>query len=126
MKATGMTLTTAPRKCYLVYKNTGCWHHMANRHMAYQGFFTLILIACDQVFLHPQVREVQQQLREIVEQQKMELISCGTEWDVIRKCICSAYFHQAARLKVCCVLATPFKNVELTSTCLPGWSCAYS
>ena len=47
-----------------------------------------------------QVREVQSQLREIMEQQKMELISCGTEWDIIRKCICSAYFHQAARLKV--------------------------
>lgn len=29
----------------------------------------------------------------------MELISCGTEWDIVRKCICSAYFHQAARLK---------------------------
>ncbi|KAH9495957.1 Pre-mRNA-splicing factor ATP-dependent RNA helicase PRP16 [Bulinus truncatus] len=50
-------------------------------------------------FDHSQVREVQQQLREIMEQQKMELVSCGTEWDIIRKCICSAYFHQAARLK---------------------------
>lgn len=29
----------------------------------------------------------------------MEVTSCGTEWDVVRKCICSAYFHQAARLK---------------------------
>ena len=29
----------------------------------------------------------------------MPLISCGNEWDVVRKCICSAYFHQAARLK---------------------------
>lgn len=30
----------------------------------------------------------------------MPLISCGNDWDVVRKCICSAYFHQAARLKV--------------------------
>ena len=29
----------------------------------------------------------------------MEVESCGSEWDVVRKCICSAYFHQAARLK---------------------------
>ena len=55
-------------------------------------------LACLRVYV--QVREVQSQLREIMEQQKMELISCGTEWDIIRKCICSAYFHQAARLKV--------------------------
>uniref|UniRef100_A0A0B7ADJ4 RNA helicase n=1 Tax=Arion vulgaris TaxID=1028688 RepID=A0A0B7ADJ4_9EUPU len=58
---------------------------------------------CNEHFIHVKamrkVREVQQQLREILEQQKMELISCGTEWDIIRKCICSAYFHQAARLK---------------------------
>jgi hypothetical protein len=46
------------------------------------------------------VREVRQQLKEIMEQQKMTIVSSGTEWDVIRKCICSAYFHQAARLKV--------------------------
>lgn len=47
-----------------------------------------------------QVREVRQQLKEIMEQQKMDLVSSGTDWDIIRKCICSAYFHQAARLKV--------------------------
>nr|KAG5707205.1 hypothetical protein BaRGS_017889 [Batillaria attramentaria] len=58
---------------------------------------------CSEHFVHVKamrkVREVQQQLREIMEQQKMELVSCGTDWDIIRKCICSAYFHQAARLK---------------------------
>ncbi|XP_076470815.1 pre-mRNA-splicing factor ATP-dependent RNA helicase PRP16-like [Babylonia areolata] len=58
---------------------------------------------CNEHFVHAKamrkVREVQQQLREIMEQQKMELVSSGTEWDIIRKCICSAYFHQAARLK---------------------------
>jgi len=46
------------------------------------------------------VHEVRQQLKEIMEQQKMDIISCGAEWDVIRKCICSSYFQQAARLKV--------------------------
>ena len=34
-----------------------------------------------------------------MEQQKMKMVSVGTDWDVIRKCICAAYFHQAARLK---------------------------
>lgn len=45
------------------------------------------------------VREVRQQLKDIMEQHKMKVVSCGTDWDIIRKCICSAYFHQAARLK---------------------------
>ena len=45
------------------------------------------------------VREVRQQLKDILLQQKLEVKSCGTNWDVVRKCICSAYFYQAARLK---------------------------
>ncbi|CAJ0941256.1 unnamed protein product, partial [Mesorhabditis belari] len=45
------------------------------------------------------VREVRAQLKEIMDDQRMKIISSGTEWDVIRKCICSAYFHNAARLK---------------------------
>ncbi|XP_064611896.1 LOW QUALITY PROTEIN: pre-mRNA-splicing factor ATP-dependent RNA helicase PRP16-like [Liolophura sinensis] len=45
------------------------------------------------------VREVREQLKEIMNQQKMDLLSCGNDWDVIRKCICSAYYQQAARLK---------------------------
>ena len=35
-----------------------------------------------------------------MDQNKMPLVSCGSDWDIIRKCICSSYFHQAARLKV--------------------------
>ncbi|XP_054167485.1 pre-mRNA-splicing factor ATP-dependent RNA helicase PRP16-like [Oppia nitens] len=58
---------------------------------------------CLQHFLHAKalrkVREVRQQLKEIMESQKLPIISCGTEWDCVRKCICSAYFHQGARLK---------------------------
>lgn len=47
-----------------------------------------------------QVREVRSQLKDIMVQQRMNLISCGSDWDIIRKCICAAYFHQAAKLKV--------------------------
>lgn len=65
-------------------------------------------------------REVRSQLMEIMKTTKLPYISCGTDWDIIRwvillcltlhrtyasnflphrKCICSAYFHQAARVK---------------------------
>lgn len=58
---------------------------------------------CADHFVHVKamrkVREVREQLKEIMDQHKMEIVSCGTEWDIVRKCICSAYFHQAARLK---------------------------
>ena len=47
-----------------------------------------------------QVREVRQQLKDIMDQHNMPVVTCGTEWDIARKCICSSYFHQAARLKV--------------------------
>ena len=45
-------------------------------------------------------REVRQQLKEIMEQHKMVLCSSGTDWDVVRRALCCAYFHQAARIKV--------------------------
>ncbi|XP_045194150.2 pre-mRNA-splicing factor ATP-dependent RNA helicase PRP16-like [Mercenaria mercenaria] len=71
---------------YLQWKRNGYSSSWANTH-----------------FIHikamRKVREVRQQLKEIMDQQKMELISCGNEWDIVRKCICSAYFQQAARLK---------------------------
>ncbi|XP_045495395.1 pre-mRNA-splicing factor ATP-dependent RNA helicase PRP16 isoform X3 [Colias croceus] len=58
---------------------------------------------CTEHFVHAKamrkVREVRQQLRDIMQQQRLPLLSCGTEWDTVRKCICSAYFQQAARLK---------------------------
>uniref|UniRef100_A0ABD2X397 RNA helicase n=1 Tax=Trichogramma kaykai TaxID=54128 RepID=A0ABD2X397_9HYME len=58
---------------------------------------------CTENFIHAKamrkVREIRQQLEEIMKQQRMNIASCGTEWDTVRKCICSAYFHQAARLK---------------------------
>ena len=32
-------------------------------------------------------------------QQKLSVASCGGDWDVVRKAICSAYFQNAARFK---------------------------
>ncbi|TFK76614.1 P-loop containing nucleoside triphosphate hydrolase protein [Pluteus cervinus] len=54
-------------------------------------------------FLHPKLlrkgREVRAQLEDIMKFQKMELISAGTDFDVLRKAITAGYFHQAARVK---------------------------
>ncbi|KAI0353162.1 P-loop containing nucleoside triphosphate hydrolase protein [Trametes cingulata] len=54
-------------------------------------------------FLHPKLlrkaREVRAQLEDIMKFQKMEIISAGTDFDVIRKAITAGYFHQAARVK---------------------------
>ncbi|CAA82662.1 putative pre-mRNA-splicing factor ATP-dependent RNA helicase mog-1 [Caenorhabditis elegans] len=58
---------------------------------------------CADNYLHvkalKKVREVRAQLKEIMQDLKLPLISNGSEWDIVRKCICSAYFHNAARLK---------------------------
>ena len=44
-------------------------------------------------------REVRAQLTDIMNQQKIPIVSCGQDWDVCRRSIAAAYFHQAARLK---------------------------
>jgi len=44
-------------------------------------------------------KEVRQQLADIMEQQKIPLRSAGPDWDIVRKAICSSYFHNAAKLK---------------------------
>lgn len=58
---------------------------------------------CIKHFLHSKAlrraKEIREQLYDIMAMQKMTLTSCGTDWDVIRKCICSGYYHQAARVK---------------------------
>ncbi|CAI6272564.1 unnamed protein product [Periconia digitata] len=58
---------------------------------------------CVRHFLHPKAlrraKEIRDQLFDIMKLQKMPLISCGTDWDVVRKCICSGYYHQAAKVK---------------------------
>ena len=45
------------------------------------------------------VKEVRQQLLDIMKTLKVQLISCGNNWDVIRKCICCGYFQNTAKLK---------------------------
>jgi pre-mRNA-splicing factor ATP-dependent RNA helicase DHX38/PRP16 len=58
---------------------------------------------CIRHFLHSKslrrAKEVRDQLLDIMKMQRMEMISSGTDWDVIRKCICSGYYHQAAKVK---------------------------
>lgn len=58
---------------------------------------------CSKHFLHAKllrkVREVRAQLEDILRTQKLRLVSSGTDWDRVRQCITSGYFHQAARVK---------------------------
>lgn len=58
---------------------------------------------CVQHFLQPKAlrraKEIRNQLTDIMKFQKLELNGCGTDWDVVRKCICSGYYHQAAKVK---------------------------
>lgn len=58
---------------------------------------------CTRHFLHSKslrkAKEVRDQLLDIMKMQKMQMVSCGTDWDIIRKCICSGYYHQAAKVK---------------------------
>lgn len=44
-------------------------------------------------------REVREQLQDIMMKEKLDIMASGTDWDIIRKCICSGYFHQAAKAK---------------------------
>ncbi|RVE40517.1 hypothetical protein evm_014833 [Chilo suppressalis] len=48
---------------------------------------------CTEHFVHAKamrkVREVRQQLKDILQQQRLPLRSAGTDWDTVRKCICS-------------------------------------
>ncbi|GJD06313.1 Pre-mRNA-splicing factor ATP-dependent RNA helicase PRP16 [Galdieria sulphuraria] len=58
---------------------------------------------CNKHFLNSKgmrkAAEVRSQLVDLMKEQGMELASCGLKWDIIRKAICAAYFHQAARMK---------------------------
>ncbi|CBX95601.1 similar to pre-mRNA-splicing factor ATP-dependent RNA helicase prp16 [Plenodomus lingam JN3] len=58
---------------------------------------------CLRHFLHPKAlrraKEIRDQIKDIMDKQKMALVSCGTDWDVVRTCICSGYYHQAAKVK---------------------------
>lgn len=58
---------------------------------------------CNDHFLHVKglrkAREVRSQLLDILKTLKIPLTSCDPDWDIVRKAICSAYFHNSARLK---------------------------
>lgn len=58
---------------------------------------------CTQHFLHSKIlrkaREVRTQLEDICKTLKLPIVSCGTDWDQVRKCIVTGFFHQAARAK---------------------------
>lgn len=58
---------------------------------------------CTKHFLHSKAlrraREIRMQLADICQKHKMRNSTAGSDWDIIRKCICSGYFHQAARLR---------------------------
>ncbi|KAL4449004.1 hypothetical protein ABPG77_007721 [Micractinium sp. CCAP 211/92] len=58
---------------------------------------------CSQHFLQhkglKKAKEVRTQLLDIMQQHKVPINSCGNDWDTVRKAICSAYFHHAAKFK---------------------------
>ncbi|KAH7854444.1 hypothetical protein Vadar_013882 [Vaccinium darrowii] len=58
---------------------------------------------CNDHFLHVKglrkAREVRSQLLDILKTLKIPLTSCDPDWDIVRKAICSAYFHNSTRLK---------------------------
>jgi pre-mRNA-splicing factor ATP-dependent RNA helicase DHX38/PRP16 len=58
---------------------------------------------CAEHFLHVKalrkVREVRQQMCDIMTTLKIPITSCGNNWDPVRKAICASYFHNACRLK---------------------------
>lgn len=58
---------------------------------------------CVQHFLHPKAlrraEEIRNQLKDIMSMQKMALVSSGYDTEIIRQCICSGYYHQAAKRK---------------------------
>lgn len=43
-------------------------------------------------------REIRDQLLKIMKKNNVALVSTGTDWSIIRKCICSGYAHQAAKV----------------------------
>lgn len=58
---------------------------------------------CVRHFLHPKAlrraKEIREQVADIMKMQNVELASCGTDWDVVRKVICAGFYHQAAKVK---------------------------
>ena len=58
---------------------------------------------CIRHFLHPKAlrraQEIRSQLVDILASQALTPIGCGSDWDVLRHCICAGYYHQAAKVR---------------------------
>lgn len=58
---------------------------------------------CSRHFLHykalKKVREIRSQLVDICKMLRIHAVSSGSDWDTVRKCICSGYFNNAAKMK---------------------------
>ena len=58
---------------------------------------------CTQHFIHVKslrkVREVRAQLKDIMSQHKIKIVSCNNNYDLVRKAICSGYFTNATKIK---------------------------
>jgi pre-mRNA-splicing factor ATP-dependent RNA helicase DHX38/PRP16 len=58
---------------------------------------------CNKHFIHgkamKKVKEVRVQILDICKQLKMRVETCGTDWDLVRKAVCSAYFMNAGKMK---------------------------
>ena len=58
---------------------------------------------CEEFFVHSKAmkraQEVRAQLMDIMKNLNMSIRSAGSNWDIIRRCIASAFFHNAARVK---------------------------
>ncbi|GAB7364152.1 hypothetical protein MBLNU230_g4703t1 [Neophaeotheca triangularis] len=56
---------------------------------------------CTAHFLHPKglrrAQEIRNQVADIMNFLKLPIVSCGYDLDVVRECICSGYYHQAAK-----------------------------
>jgi len=57
------------------------------------------------------VREVRAQIEDIMQAEKMPVKSCGDEWDIVRKAICSAYFNNACKIKGFCEYMSMRKGI---------------
>ncbi|KAH3677125.1 hypothetical protein WICMUC_001880 [Wickerhamomyces mucosus] len=61
----------------------------------YQDFW------CKKNFLHSKslkkAKDIKEQLELIMKSNRVDVISTGYEWDILRKCICSSFFYQAAK-----------------------------
>ncbi|GIL69699.1 hypothetical protein Vretifemale_520, partial [Volvox reticuliferus] len=72
---------------------------------------------CERHFLQPKglrkAKEVRQQLADIMTQSGITITSAGSDWDIVRKAICSAYFQNAAK----------FKSVGEYVNCRTGMPC---